>query len=132
MENTGAADKINNRLKELEIERNELQTALRVLNRFIGVDKSNLVYPDVEIDFTGAGNMRECLVRIAEAVPGPLDARDMALYLIQRGLSGAQPRNLQSHIINKLRNDPDFVKASTGSYEYIPSKTSSSEESSTD
>ena len=34
MGNTGAADKISNRLKELEIERNELQTALRVLNRF--------------------------------------------------------------------------------------------------
>ena len=121
MENTGAADKINNRLKELEIERNELQAALRVLNRFTDVDKSNLIYPDAEIDFTGAGNIRERLVRIAEAIPGPLDARDMALYLIQRGLSGAQPRNLQSHIINQLRKDPDFVKVGTGSYEYLPS-----------
>ena len=132
MEKARAADKISNRLKELEIERNELQTALRVLNRFTDVDKSNLVYPDVAIDFTGAGNIRERLVRIAEAVPRPLEARDMALCLIQRGLSGAQLRNLQSHIINKLRDDPDFVKYSTGSYEYLPSKASSSEYSSTD
>ena len=82
----------------------------------------------MEIDFAGADNLRERLVRIAQAVPGPLESRDLAQCLIQRGLSNAQPRNLQSYIINQLRDDPDFVKLGASRYEYRPDQGTNDQE----
>ena len=125
--NGKTAEMIRARLQELEAEREELQTALRVLERFATGGMGTTVpssepdpYPGVDINFIGANNLLERLIRIAEAVDGPLEAVDMALCLIQRGVSNASRRNLRSHIINALRDDPDFAKVAPGRYEYLP------------
>ena len=54
------------------------------------------MYAGVEIDFTGAANHRERIVRIAEAVDGPLVINDMAQCLVERGQSNAKVENLRS------------------------------------
>ena len=131
--NEKTAEMIRSRLQELEVEREELLIALRVLERFATGSEATvttatvpagmvepMVYPDVSIDFTGASNLLKRLIRIAEAVDGPLEAMDMAVCLIQRGVSGAARRNLRSHVINQLRDDPSFEKTGPGQYRYMP------------
>ena len=124
MSNEYAKDRINKRLQELDSERNELTTALRVLERLEGVKvKEEQVYQDVIIDFTGTKNLGQRLSRIAEAVSGPLDAKTMALCLIQRGQSKAVLRNLHAHVLNELRDNPAFEKEPDGSYKYLSAVT---------
>ena len=125
--NEKTAEQIRSRLQELETERAELQTALRVLERFATGSAGTVSpsgepdpYSGVDIDFTGASNLRERVVRIAEAVDGPLNSMDIARCLVHRGISKAAPPNLRSHITNALADDADFAKIAPGRYEYMP------------
>ena len=126
MGNENAIQQINERLREVDAERTELLTALRVLER-LTTPEQNLeqVYSGVVINFARADNLYDRLVRMAEAVDGPLDTMEMARCLIQRGVSKASAKNLRGHIINELRDAPDFEKIGTGSYEYRPKLTPS-------
>ena len=140
------AEKLRSRLQKLEVERAELLTALRVLEQYatgdegevtdiadVAADGGDVVttpatakpsgpaaYPGVEIDFTGAANLLERVMRIAEAVDGPLDAMEMARYLVDRRVSKADPHNLRSHIINAISGHAEFVKVAPGKYRYVP------------
>ena len=136
------AESIRSELERLEVRHAELQTALRVVEG-LAVDEEDLVttvadnattavaapqsgdplvYPGVHIDFTGAGNLLERVIRIAEAVGNepPLDSMEMAHCLIQRGASKADPHNLRSHITNALAGHVDFQKTGPGQYRYEP------------
>ena len=133
------AEKIRARLEKLEIEQAELQTALRVVED-LAADDDDLVttvadvatpttapqsgepwvYPGVDIDFAGATNLLERVIRIAEIVDGPLDSMDMARCLVQRRISKAAPHNLRSHITNELKGHASFPKIGPGKYQYTP------------
>ena len=79
------------------------------------------VYDGVVIDFSGTTNLLQRVIRIAEAVDDEeLDVLDMALCLVQRGVSGAAVQNLRSHISNDIKDHPDFVRVGTRKYRYLP------------
>ena len=125
MSNDDVIRKIRARIRELELEYERLRIASQEHNDF-ATDPETAVadvemagYSLVAIDFTGASNLTQRLVRIAQAVDGPLDVKEIAHCLIQRGLSKAKARNLRSHIITALRDEPDFSKVGEGKYEYL-------------
>ena len=116
---------IKARIRELELEYERLRLASQAHgesakdSKTAAADVKSEGYTGVAIDFAGAGNLTQRLVRIAQAVDGPLDVRETAQCLIQHGLSKAKARNLRSHIINTLRDEPDFSKVGDGKYEYL-------------
>ena len=126
MSNDDVIGQIRSRIRELELEYERLRLASQA-NGESETDSKTAVadvrsegYTGVAINFTGANNLTQRLVRIAQAVDGPLDVRETAQCLIQHGLSKAKARNLRSHIINTLRDEPDFSKVGDGKYEYLP------------
>ena len=96
MGTTLTTEYVTARLQEVENERRDLLAEMRVLERAaMEADPdahaaTGPVYAGVEIDFTGAANHRERVVRIAEAVDGPLVINDMAQCLVERGQSNAK------------------------------------------
>ena len=129
MSTTSIKETITARLREVEDERADLLVTLRTLNRLVveaegdAVADDGPMYAGVEIDFTGAGNLTQRLVRIALAVDGLLVINEMAQCLIERSQSKAKPENLRSHISNALSGDPDFRKIDAATYEYVPKTT---------
>ena len=125
MSNDDVIRKIRGRLRELELEYERLRIASQEQSESARdpetavADAETGDYSLVAIDFTGASNLTQRLVRIAQAVDGPLDVRETARCLIQHGLSKAKARNLRSHIINVLRDEPDFSKVGDGKYKYL-------------
>lgn len=125
MSNDDVIGQIRARVRELELEYERLRIASQAHSEFATNSETAVAdaemdgYSSIAIDFTGAGNLTQRLVRIAQAVDGPLDVKDMARFLIQHGLSKAKVRNLRSHIINVLRDEPDFSKVGDGKYEYL-------------
>ncbi len=125
MSNDDVIGEIRARLRELELEYERLRIASPAHSESatgpdiaVPVVKSD-GYAGVTIDFTGTSNLPQRLVRIAQAMDGPLDVRETAQCLIEHGLSKAKVRNLRSHIINVLRDEPDFSKVGDGKYEYL-------------
>ena len=125
MSNDDVIRKIRGRLRELELEYERLRIASQEQSESARDPETAVAdaemedYSSVAIDFNGAGNLTQRLVRIAQAVDGPLDVKETARCLIQHGLSKAKARNLRSHIINVLRDEPDFSKVGDGKYEYL-------------
>ena len=125
MSNDDVIGQIRARIRELELEYERLRIASQAHSEFAtnsetaAADVKSEGYASVTIDFTGASNLPQRLARIAQAVDGPLDVRETAQCLIQHGLSKAKVRNLRSHIINVLRDEPDFSKVGDGKYEYL-------------
>ena len=125
MSNDDVIGQIRARIRELELEYERLHlesqtpTELPADPETVIADIKSEGYTGVAINFTGANNLTQRLVRIAQAVDGPLDVRETAQCLIQHGLSKAKARNLRSHIINTLRDEPDFSKVGDGKYEYL-------------
>ncbi len=110
-------------LQQLVDRRDELLTTARVIRQTVATPESSddaPVYPGIDIDFTGATNLHQRLVRIAEAMDGPLDPMDMARCLIQRGQSKEMPKGLRGHITNALKDEPDFPRNDDGTYYYVP------------
>ena len=113
---------------ELDAEYADLQAVIRAIGRRQGAPaganehSDYATYPGVSIDFSEASNLRERIVRIARVVSGPLHTMDMANCLVERGASNVIPSNLRSHIINLLRDDPDFPKVAESTYKYVPQK----------
>ena len=124
MSTTLIKESITARLQEVEAERADLLTTLRTLERFtVATDAATdngPVYAGVEIDFTGAANHRERVIRIAKAVDGPLVINEMAQCLVERGVSKAKVENLRSHVSNAISGDPDFEKIDAATYRYVP------------
>jgi hypothetical protein len=130
MDKEYALELARKRLKELDAERSDLHIFIRVHKQLLASDKDvaqtdkeymdHSVYPGVDIDFTGANNLYERLVRIGQSVEGTLKAKEIALCLIERGESNASPRNLYASIVNQFRDDPDFEKVGRGQYRYVP------------
>ncbi len=125
MGNDDVIRKIRGRIRELELEYERLRIASQV-NGESATDPETAVadaetegYSSVAIDFSGTRNLPQRLVRIAQAVDGPLDVRETAQCLIEHGLSKAKARNLRTHIISVLRDEPDFSKVGDGKYEYL-------------
>ena len=125
MGNDDVIRKIRSRIRELELEYERLRIASQEQGKSATdpetavADAETEDYSLVAIDFTGANNLTQRLVRIAQAVDGPLDVRETAQCLIEHGLSKAKARNLRSHIINVLRDEPGFSKVGDGKYEYL-------------
>ena len=127
MSNDDVIRKIRSRIRELELEYERLLKASRKPSEYATDPETPIAvvhaetedYSSVAIDFTGARNLTQRLVRIAQAVEGPLDVRETAQCLIEHGLSKAKARNLRTHIINVLRDEPDFSKVGDGKYEYL-------------
>ena len=84
------------------------------------VDQEASTLASLEVDFTGTANLLERILRVAAATDEPLDAMAVAEYLVARGQSGANPKNLRSQILNVLKDDPDFEKVGVGRFRYIP------------
>lgn len=120
-----AIEILRDELAKKDAERAKIASVINTLEALCGADGNSPmpvlggpVWPGVDIDFAGATNLEQRVLRIAEAVPGPLRGMDIALCIIQRGLSKATPDNLRSHIVNLLREHPAFERVGVGEYAY--------------
>ena len=73
-----------------------------------------------DVDLEGADNLIERLLRIAKATGGTLHVKQVADYLMSRGVYGGKVENLISHIYGDLKQHPDFVKVGKGAFDYRP------------
>ena len=134
MTNGITAEQVNARLRELEAKRArieseeaDLQVVLRVIHN-IGCDQPASpvavpkweIYPDVAIDFSGATNLLQRVLRVFKAVGGSLDIMDVARCLIERGLYNGKAKNIRGNISNELKDNPEFIRVGVGLFEYRP------------
>lgn len=125
----GELERVDKELEALQRRRNDLLIYLRVDKEYelvagadtpTPVDGETSAFAGIEVDFTGTANLLERILRVAAATDEPLDAMVVAEYLVARGQSGANPKNLRSQILNVLKGDPDFEKVGVGRFRYIP------------
>ena len=76
------------------------------------------------VDFTGAANLRERLIRIAQAGEGVLlNLTKVSRFLIEAGESQATIPNLRTNVYGIVNGSPDlFEKVSSGTYRYAGEK----------
>lgn len=125
-------ERVDKELEALQQQRAELLIFLRLdaqYERLAGADTTVAdasKTPDVDafagiaVDFSGTSNLLERVLRVATATAEPLDAMSVAEYLVARGQSKSSTRNLQAHILNILKDDPDFEKIGVGRFRYLP------------
>ncbi len=115
--------KIEERHKDLliaiQIEKEYLTTCESEQSDSVVNNMSNL--SDVSIDLASAKNLSERLVSIAVATGNPMNPKQVASYLIERGYSKSTVANMRPHIYNALNEHPDFEKVEGGMFRYIPS-----------
>lgn len=122
-------------LRETEERRNDLVTTIRVLKERAGglpqpvvaptvapIDARKEPFAGVEIDLSEAKNLGERLVCIAAAAGEPIDALEVAKYLVAKGYSKSVVRHLRPHVYNTLIDHPDFEKVGRGLFEYLPNR----------
>ena len=126
-------ERVDKELEALQRRRDDLLIYLRVDKEYellagtdtpAPVDQEASALAGLEVDFTGTANLLERILRVAAATDEPLDAMAVAEYLVARGQSGANPKNLRSQILNVLKDDPDFEKVGVGRFRYIPNSES--------
>ena len=71
-----------------------------------------------DIDFTGARNVVERLVRIADRSGGVINITKSAEIIIAAGLSRQRKENLRSSIYREVQGHPDWEKVSPGMFRH--------------
>ena len=76
---------------------------------------------DLEVNLQGAQNMKERIIRIAEAVPnGVVNATEVTKYLINSGIHQAQVKDMRPNVFRVFDDNPEvFEKVSPGNWRLI-------------